>query len=377
MIAATHEHALSGTKPLIFEIYISTKIHYHKINLWCTIMATNEEVLRSFLIALNWKNEAHQQKEFVGAIESATLKANLLADGIRSMAESIAGSLSKASDNFLQLGVLASQTRTSASAILALEQAFAKFGVSAGTVDSVILNVNTKMRAMNDGNLSYMEKFGFSIDKTTGKLVTDFTKAKKELDRISDNGRYPAAITQFADKAGMPQPFAQIIEQFGPQLDAFKKKAEESNAAFGIDQNMVNTQTEYQRKLQQVYTDLDNTWKDFTTALEAPLTPQLEKLDKWFQDNAPEIRKSAEDIGKAFKDGIIDPLVLIGTDTDGLKSNSDKIKDFKDSVVASLDVVKGVLDTVRAVYALVDDVSSLSQKIRQLAWRENRNAHRR
>ena len=143
------------------------------------------------------------------------------------MAESIAGSLSKASDNFLQLGVLASQTRTSASAILALEQAFAKFGVSAGTVDSVILNVNTKMRAMNDGNLSYMEKFGFSIDKTTGKLVTDFTKAKKELDRISDNGRYPAAITQFADKAGMPQPFAQIIEQFGPQLDAFKKKAEE------------------------------------------------------------------------------------------------------------------------------------------------------
>ena len=45
-------------------------------------MATNEEVLRSFLVALNWKNEAHQQKEFVGAIESATLKANLLADGI-------------------------------------------------------------------------------------------------------------------------------------------------------------------------------------------------------------------------------------------------------------------------------------------------------
>ena len=77
-------------------------------------MATNEEVLRSFLIALNWSNEAHQQKEFVGAIESATLKANLLADGIAKMAESIAGSITSASQNFLQLGNLAAQTRVSA-----------------------------------------------------------------------------------------------------------------------------------------------------------------------------------------------------------------------------------------------------------------------
>ena len=74
-------------------------------------MGTNEEVLRSFLIALNWKNEAHQQKQFVGAIESATLKANLLADGIRAMAESIAGSLTRTSNDFLQLGVLASDAR--------------------------------------------------------------------------------------------------------------------------------------------------------------------------------------------------------------------------------------------------------------------------
>jgi hypothetical protein len=37
-------------------------------------MATNEEVLRAFVVSLGW-NEAAQQKEFVGAIESATLKA--------------------------------------------------------------------------------------------------------------------------------------------------------------------------------------------------------------------------------------------------------------------------------------------------------------
>jgi hypothetical protein len=39
-------------------------------------MATNEEVLRAFVVSLGWKNEAAQQKEFVGAVESATIKAN-------------------------------------------------------------------------------------------------------------------------------------------------------------------------------------------------------------------------------------------------------------------------------------------------------------
>jgi hypothetical protein len=38
-------------------------------------MATNEEVLRAFVVSLGWKSEAEQQKQFVGAIESATLKA--------------------------------------------------------------------------------------------------------------------------------------------------------------------------------------------------------------------------------------------------------------------------------------------------------------
>jgi hypothetical protein len=32
-------------------------------------MATNEEVLRAFVVSLGWKNEAAQQKEFVGAAE--------------------------------------------------------------------------------------------------------------------------------------------------------------------------------------------------------------------------------------------------------------------------------------------------------------------
>ena len=95
-------------------------------------MATNEEILRSFIVALDWKNEAAQQKQFVGAIKSATLKANLLADGIVAMAKSISGSIESASQDFLKLGLLASQTKASVQTIISLQQALKQVGASPG-----------------------------------------------------------------------------------------------------------------------------------------------------------------------------------------------------------------------------------------------------
>jgi hypothetical protein len=103
---------------------------------------------------LGWKNEAAQQKEFVGAVESATLKANLLADGIAAMAKSIARSIENSSQQFLQLGIMADQTKTSISTILSLQQAFVQFGSTAGEANSVISTISNSLRSMNDGNLS-------------------------------------------------------------------------------------------------------------------------------------------------------------------------------------------------------------------------------
>src|ERR1700722_9930622 len=125
-------------------------------------MATNEEVLRAFVVSLGWKSEAAQQKEFVGAIESAILKANLLAQGIAEMAKSIAGSIEGASQDFLQLGVIADQTRTSVRTILSLQQALTQFGGSAGEAQSILQTVSKNLRSMNDGNLSYFKQFGIN-----------------------------------------------------------------------------------------------------------------------------------------------------------------------------------------------------------------------
>jgi hypothetical protein len=159
-------------------------------------MATNEEVLRSFVVALGWKNEAARQKEFVGAVESATLKANLLADGIAAMAKSIAKSIENSSQQFLQLGVMADQTRTSISTILSLQQAFVQFGSSAGEANSVISTISNSLRSMNDGNLSYYQKFGISQNRITGEITTNLADGQRALAGLSD-----AAVTQYAELA--------------------------------------------------------------------------------------------------------------------------------------------------------------------------------
>jgi hypothetical protein len=159
-------------------------------------LATNEEILRSFLVALDWKNEAAHQKEFVGAIEGATLKANLLAAGIAAMAKSISGSIENSSQKFLQLGIMADQTRTSIQTILALQQTFVQFGSTAGEANSVLQTINNNLRSLNDGNLSYYKQFGIEQNNVTGQLTWNMAKGQEALEKLT-----PASIKAFAELA--------------------------------------------------------------------------------------------------------------------------------------------------------------------------------
>ena len=239
-----------------------------------------KKYLRSFLIALNWNNEAHQQKEFVGAIESATLKANLLADGIAKMAELIAGSITSASQNFLQLGNLADQTRVSASNIVALRQAFIQFGGSAAQVDLALQTMSQKMRALNDGNLSYYEKYGINQNKITKQVTVDLGKGQDILQDMST-----ATQEQYVSLTGFSSDLVNMIRLHGHEMQAEQEKAQKALDAFGFNAQMVQDQSNAARAINRVWSDVDLAWKDLLTTAERPITTQLEKLDKWIKEN--------------------------------------------------------------------------------------------
>ena len=319
-------------------------------------MATNEEVLRAFVVSLGWKSEAAQQKEFVGAIESATLKANLLADGIAEMAKSISGSLNSASENFLQLGIMADQTRTSVQTILALQQAFVQFGGVAGDADAVLRTLNQNTRALNDGNLSYYKQFGIELNKTTGKFTWDLAKGQEALSHLS-----PAAITQFAELAHISQSTAELVETHGREMEAAKEKAQKTLDAFGVNEEMAASQSKYARALNDTWLGLNSAWNNFTTAIEKPITPEIETFNKWLDDHGKDISGSFRDIGDAFKEDVVDPIASMGTQTDKLQSDSEKIRAFKDSVVDGLGGIKELLDTIKVTFEWVDSFSKWSQ----------------
>jgi hypothetical protein len=315
-------------------------------------MATNEEVLRAFVVSLGWKNEAAQQKQFVGAIESATLKANLLADGIAAMAKSVARSIEGASQNFLQLGILADQTRTSIGTILSLQQALTQFGGSAGEANSILSTINNSLRSMNDGNLAYAEKFGIHQNKVTKQITVDLADGQRALAGLSD-----AAVTQFAELAHIPQSVAELIQHHGEEMQAALDKAQKTIAAFGIDQGVVDTQMRYARAINAIYFDLDQAWTKLTTSIESPLTPALEKVDEWLVTNAPTISGSLDEIGAAFKTDVIDPLASIAGAADSLQTDAQKIDKFKESVVSGLSGIKELIDDAKEAYTYFHNLS--------------------
>jgi hypothetical protein len=273
------------------------------------------------------------------------------------MAKSIAGSIEGASQNFLQLGVMADQTRTSIQTILSLQQAFVQFGSTAGEANSVISTISNSLRSMNDGNLSYYQKFGIQQNKITGEITTNLADGQRALAGLSD-----ATVTQYAELAHIPQSVAELIQHHGEEMQAALEKAQKTVTAFGINQDTVNTQMRYARALNDIYFDLDQAWTVFTTAIAKPLVPALEGLNERLNADAPRISTALGVVGKAFKDDVIDPLASIATGADGLTDDATKINNFKDAVVTGLGGIKEVLDTVKSAFEEVNAISKASQE---------------
>lgn len=128
-----------------------------------------DETIRSFLVGLGWKNDEAQQRKFVAAIESATLKANLMAEALEAVAVKAASAVQEAAGRFEDLAYHAERTGASAKTLKAFEYAAQQVGSSAEEAAAAIEGIAAALRK-NPGYEVYAEKFGFQIDKVTKKL---------------------------------------------------------------------------------------------------------------------------------------------------------------------------------------------------------------
>jgi hypothetical protein len=61
------------------------------------------DTLREFIVSLGFKLDESQQRNFVGALEGATLRAKLLGDAIEAMARTVVDKVAAVATQFEQL----------------------------------------------------------------------------------------------------------------------------------------------------------------------------------------------------------------------------------------------------------------------------------
>jgi hypothetical protein len=129
------------------------------------------DTLREFLIKLDWKTDEIQrdQRHFERAIESATLKASLLADLLVAMAQKIASAVQEAATRFDNLYNAARRLGTTAAFANDFPVLIKKYGGNAAEATSLLEAAATRLKD-NSNNIVNLNKLGFGLDATTGKL---------------------------------------------------------------------------------------------------------------------------------------------------------------------------------------------------------------
>ena len=84
---------------------------------------------------------------------------------------------------------------------------------------------------------------------------------------------------------GITKDQAQLISEHGAQIEDERQKAQKSLEAFGFNQDMVNSQSRAAKAINGFWFSVNNAWNDLLTTAEKPITTQLEKLDKWIEEN--------------------------------------------------------------------------------------------
>ena len=246
--------------------------------------AADEELIRSFVVGLGFRNDQASERRFTGAIEGATLKSNLLATAIEGMVTRVAAAMSETGKQLSGLGFIADISKGTIQQIAGLETAFIKMGRSSEQADSFFLGIQKSARQFNDQTSSTFAQFGINVDKTTGKVVLNLRKGQEELQRYKNNS---AGMAQVAAQIGLSPEDAQMIQEHGAQIQGFMEDRAKANEALGESAANIDKSTAAMRALIDVQNDLDVEWNTLISTAGAPLTQRLEELHKWMIDNAP------------------------------------------------------------------------------------------
>lgn len=282
------------------------------------------ETIREFIVGLDWKTDQAERdtKRFETAITTATVKAQILADILIAVAKKIGEVVAEVSTKFDGLFFAAQRLNTSAALANDFPLLIKKYGGNPAEASGLLEAAALRLRE-NANNISILNKLGFGLNATTGKL--EVQQEMLENLRHLDTQQIESMSALIGISAQPILLMKRHIDEVMPDLKAFDdyrkalgvdvdKSAADGNAFWNVWRNI-------QPKLEAILGKIGD-------GLAVAFTPLLTELDKF-------LTLYAKDIGAAIQivvDALADMFKTWAADFDKILDNPDTMHEFAHDV---------------------------------------------
>lgn len=229
-----------------------------------------------FLVSVGYKLDTSSERRFVDSVESATLKANLLARAIENTVKQVWDSTQRMALAFDTLYYASERTNTSVQNLRAFSYAVAQTGGSAAGARGSLEALALKMRATGGGAEAFIRALGVQTRDAQGRL--------RDISRIANDLRGPLSrvpyfvALQYAQQLGIDEPTLRSILK---GLDGFEAEYKRKSALVGL-----NNEEAAKRfmLLERAVRSFSGTVSAVFERLAFDSAPRLTQFIKWLDD---------------------------------------------------------------------------------------------
>lgn len=247
------------------------------------------QTLEDYLITLGLKVDKAQEQRFNSALDNLGKTFAALAAGLTAAAATIQATVVAVSKSFDNLYFAAQRTNSTVSGIKALSYAFSQIGASGGEAQSALEGLSKALRT-NPGTAKWLNGQG---------IATEGRKTEAILSDIFEKyGKMPQWLGyQFAEVVGVSEETFNKASKQWPQVIAFMKEFEKTQAKFGVDPDKAaESSNKLMTSFRGLMMSLDSLLTKVTVALQPQLNQMLADIAKWFEEHQDKIVKVLDDI---------------------------------------------------------------------------------
>jgi hypothetical protein len=318
------------------------------------------DTVKEFLISLGWASNQTGQKQFEAAIESATLKARLLGDGLEELARKVLDSVSNVATNFDRLYFQAQRTNTAAATVSDFVKVMAQAGVSAGEAAGSIESMAAKLRA---GSIAVQDinRMGFGLNPITGQMELQ-QKYLKNLSHMST-----ALLIQGAHQVGMSDNVAMALRRNADDILEQMDKLAAYRKTLGFDLPQAEIDA---NKLATIWRDTHNKITaisdDIGSGLTKALIGPLNAFDQFLTANSKGIGADIDIISKALlamTTAWVGDFQKIMNDPQSFDSFRDGMRDFAVSIKELADNFHGFIKDIQLLLSYGDKFADILNRL--------------